>query len=153
LPGVLAGVVRTGDPCAGELFVQGRVGHDGTARRFDDVHGVGWRLVTVDPAGHGTLAPEAAAWFADIGGAVVTVTPDADLDGAYSAWFATHGVVAALQRPDFHLFGAATAAGDVDALVDDLRRALPASSGLPDPDADRAAGTRPTLPATTRGAP
>ena len=111
LPGIASGVVRTGSPLAGELFPQGHVdGH-----LFDDVHGAGWRLVTVDPAAH-DLDPTAVAGFTGLGGAVVDVASrSADLPG----WFAAHRVRWALQRPDFHLFGTAVdAAGATDLLVD-----------------------------------
>ena len=43
-----AASIDAGSPHAGSLFVQGTVG----GRRFDDVHGAGWRLVTIDPEPH-----------------------------------------------------------------------------------------------------
>ena len=43
-----------------------------TAAPFDDVHGVGWRLVTVDPTGV-ALDADARPWFASIGGTVVVL--------------------------------------------------------------------------------
>ena len=45
-PGIAAGLVHPDAPLAGELFPQADLG----GRWFDDVHGVGWRLVTDDPA-------------------------------------------------------------------------------------------------------
>ncbi|HEU5151620.1 MAG TPA: bifunctional 3-(3-hydroxy-phenyl)propionate/3-hydroxycinnamic acid hydroxylase [Iamia sp.] len=112
LPGLAAGLVRADDPRAGTLFPQGHV--DGVL--FDDVHGAGWRLVTVD----GTRPdPELATWFAGIGGVVVDVagrSPDLE------AWFTRHDVRWALQRPDFHLFGTAT--DGADRVLADLRQRI-----------------------------
>jgi 2-polyprenyl-6-methoxyphenol hydroxylase-like FAD-dependent oxidoreductase len=114
LPGIDGGFVAEGAPLAGRLFPQGDVG----GQWFDDVHGVGWRLVTVDSRAAG-LEDELARWFATIGGAVVDVSATApDL----RAWFDAHGVRWALQRPDFHLFGAATDLAGATALLTDVRR-------------------------------
>jgi 2-polyprenyl-6-methoxyphenol hydroxylase-like FAD-dependent oxidoreductase len=135
LPGITAGVVRAGDPLAGRLFVQGRIaeGTDGADEpaRCDDVVGVGWRLVTPDPAVAATLPGDLAAWFSALGGRVVAVPPEVDADGTYAAWFADHGVAAALQRPDFHLYGTASTPAAVPALLTDLRDALGAPEGGP----------------------
>jgi hypothetical protein len=73
-----------GAPLAGALFPQGSV--DG--RWFDDVHGAGWRLVTVDPD-TAALDDAAGAWLGTIGGTVVDVAGTAD---DLAAWFATHDV-------------------------------------------------------------
>jgi flavoprotein hydroxylase len=116
LPGVDHGVVHPGSAHAGSLFVQGIV--DG--RRFDDVHGGGWTLVTVEPDGC-DLAADVAGWFGSIGGRVVAVAPD---DPVYGRWFADRGVIAALQRPDFHLYGTAASPAEAAALVDHLRTHL-----------------------------
>jgi 2-polyprenyl-6-methoxyphenol hydroxylase-like FAD-dependent oxidoreductase len=124
-PPITDGVVLAGSPCAGELFLQAEVEADGRRVRFDDAVGAGWRLVTAaEPA----LDGELAAWFAEMGGAVVAFGSGdgspRDVDGAYAKWFEDHGVVAALQRPDFSLFGTAVAAGDAPDLLASLRSAL-----------------------------
>jgi hypothetical protein len=116
LPGIATGLVAAGTPLAGERFPQADV--DG--RRFDDVHGAGWRLVTDDPAA-GELAPDLVDWLRSIDGELVAVdhsVPD------LMAWFAKHGVHWALQRPDFHLYGTAADVGGAAALVDRLRTDL-----------------------------
>jgi hypothetical protein len=114
LPGIDGGFVAADAPLAGRLFPQAELA-DGW---FDDVHGVGWRLVTVDPDGS-AFDPELAGWFAGIGGAVVDVRDHAaDL----RAWFDAHGIRWALQRPDFHLFGAAADLAGAAALVAEVRR-------------------------------
>jgi 2-polyprenyl-6-methoxyphenol hydroxylase-like FAD-dependent oxidoreductase len=121
LPGIATGVVRANSPMAGEQFPQGH--QDGA--RFDDVHGTGFHLVTVDPAA-ADLDPDVAGWFATIGGAVVDVAggwPDLD------AWFDAQGVRWALQRPDFHLFGTANDVTGAAALLDDLRQRLTSADG------------------------
>jgi flavoprotein hydroxylase len=123
LPGIDRGLVSDGSPAAGELFPQGDLG----GRWFDDVHGAGWRLVTLD-TGRGELEPDLAAWFGTIGGAVVEVTGLApDLD----AWFAVHGARWALQRPDFHLFGTAVDLGGATGLLAELRRRLDPTDPAP----------------------
>jgi hypothetical protein len=125
LPGIDAGVVAAGDPLAGQLFVQGRVGGaDGSSVLLDDVVGAGWLLVAADAEARSALTAHDEAWFADRGGRVVAVDDLDDLDGTYADWFAEHGVVAALQRPDFHLFGSAATAADVPRLVGALRTTL-----------------------------
>jgi 2-polyprenyl-6-methoxyphenol hydroxylase-like FAD-dependent oxidoreductase len=116
LPGIDAGVIQSGSPHAGSLFVQGIV----AGRRFDDVHGVGWRLVTSVPEPI-ALDRDTAEWFASIGGRVATVPAD---DPVYGRWFAEHGATSALQRPDFHLYGTATSPSGGAALVHDLRTRL-----------------------------
>jgi flavoprotein hydroxylase len=116
LPGIASGLVQTGSPLAGEQFPQGTV--DG--QLFDDRHGVGFRLVTVDPDADG-LDPDVVGWFGTIGGAVVDVRGVSDdLD----AWFRGHGARWALQRPDFHLYGTATDRSGATTLLCDLRDRL-----------------------------
>ncbi|MEZ5251212.1 MAG: hypothetical protein R2713_18925 [Ilumatobacteraceae bacterium] len=102
-------------PLAGHLFVQGAV--DG--RPFDDVHGAGWRLVTIDDPV--SIDPVLGEWFAAIGGSVVGV--DA-ADPTFGRWFDEHPVRGALQRPDFHLFGTAADATAASALLTNLRARL-----------------------------
>lgn len=119
-PGLDAGLVHLDSPMAGEQFPQVEIG----GRLFDDVHGVGWRLVT-DVPNVDDLADEAVEHLASIGGAVVAI---GDTAPVLSAWFAEHGVHWALQRPDFHLYGTAEDATGAAALVDRLRREL---SGAP----------------------
>jgi 2-polyprenyl-6-methoxyphenol hydroxylase-like FAD-dependent oxidoreductase len=116
LPGIASGVVQTGAARAGELFPQGVV--DG--RLFDDIHGAGFRLVTVD-ADAGDLDGDLVHWFCAIGGKVVDVggaSPD------LAGWFDRHGVSWALQRPDFHLFGTAIDAAGASAMLTELRSRL-----------------------------
>ena len=115
-PGIAGGLVAAGTRLAGELFPQCQL--DG--RWFDDVHGIGWQLVTVDPDWTG-LDPALVGWLRTIGGAVVNIATTAtDL----SAWFEVHDVRWALQRPDFYLFGTATDLDGAAALLTDLQNQL-----------------------------
>ncbi len=116
LPGIASGVIAAGAPLAGEVFPQG----DLDGRWFDDVYGVGWRLVTIDPDPSG-LDPALVAWLETIGGAVIEVTGSST--GLFD-WFGAHEVRWALQRPDFSLFGTATDRDGATALLADLRRQL-----------------------------
>jgi 2-polyprenyl-6-methoxyphenol hydroxylase-like FAD-dependent oxidoreductase len=125
LPGITAGIVAADDPLAGQLFVQGRIRtDDGRVARFDDVMGAGWRLVAVDAALVAALDDRLVDWFRAIGGEVVTVTGDQDVDGTYADWFGASAVSAVLQRPDFHLFGAARTTDDAGTLLGGLADAL-----------------------------
>jgi 2-polyprenyl-6-methoxyphenol hydroxylase-like FAD-dependent oxidoreductase len=121
LPGIASGILGAGASLAGELFPQG----DLEGQRFDDVHGAGWRLVTVDPHVAG-LDPALVGWLGTIGGTVVSV---ADTTTDLAAWFESHEVRWALQRPDFYLFGAAVDRPGADALLAGLRRQLAPTPG------------------------
>ena len=131
LPGITDGVIDPDAPHAGKLFPQGTI--DG--ERFDDVHGAGWRLVTIDPAPI-DLDPATGDWFATIGGDVVSIaaTDDDDDDEVYVRWFAEHDATSALQRPDFHLYGTASSTAGAATLIEHLRTRLadqPAPQGAP----------------------
>ena len=117
-PGLASGLVHPDGPLAGEQFPQADL--DGAW--FDDVHGAGWRLVTVDPAA-GSLDSELIDWFASIGGVVVDI---GDTSPGLTAWFARHEVTWALQRPDFYLYGTASDGEGAAELVGNLRRVLAA---------------------------
>lgn len=122
LPGIGTGLVHPTAPHAGTRLVQGRDG----GRRFDDVHGTGWRLVTLGAAaGHAVdvdgIGCAERAWFASIGGTVVALR---DPDPLLARWFAEHGTAWALQRPDVHLYGTAPDAATATALLADLRHHL-----------------------------
>ncbi len=123
LPSLTSSLLPAGDPVAGHLFVQGNVVSDGRRSRFDDLHGVGWRLITItdqilDPD------PALADWFETIGGSIISIGPSDDVDGTYLAWFTAHEVAWALQRPDFHVHGVASDAAGATDLLADLRDRL-----------------------------
>jgi flavoprotein hydroxylase len=118
-PPLVAGLVQLDSPLAGEQFPQVDVG----SRRFDDVHGAGWRLVTNDPTAP-DLDADLVEWFAGIGGVVVAV---GDAVPDLSDWFRTHDARWALQRPDFHLYGSALDVTRAAALLSSLREELAGS--------------------------
>jgi flavoprotein hydroxylase len=126
-PPITDGVVLTGSPGAGALFIQGEVESPGARMRFDDAVGAGFRLITTaDPI----LDQDTSDWFASIGGSVVTLGCGAskliDADGAYRSWLADHIAVAVLQRPDFAVFGTAATPSDITPLLRGLRSAITA---------------------------
>jgi 2-polyprenyl-6-methoxyphenol hydroxylase-like FAD-dependent oxidoreductase len=130
--GIGAGVLLDGDPCAGRLFVQGRVRRGAATGLFDDVVGRGFTLLSLsaDPRAH--LDPESAAFFAALGGVSAQVGRDGpvrDLDGVYADWFAEHDVEVVLQRPDFYVFGTAARVASASNLVAELRAALTGRAG------------------------
>jgi hypothetical protein len=87
---------------------------------FDEVHGVGWRMITISSESE-DIDPDLDAWFTSIGGAFIRV---AGTSGDLINWFETHDVCWALQRPDFHLFGTATNYKGATALLTELRHQL-----------------------------
>jgi hypothetical protein len=117
LPDLAGGFLHPTAPNAGKQLVQGCDG----GRRFDEVHGNGWRLVTVDP--DLGIDDDLRGWFESIGGRVVVLT---DPDESFRRWFDAHGATAALQRPDFYLYGTADAPAGATELLTHLRHALTA---------------------------
>jgi flavoprotein hydroxylase len=116
LPTITSGFIHPTAAHAGTQFVQGRDG----GRRFDEVHGNGWRLVVLN-AGVGCIGGNERAWFESIGGRVVVLD---DPDPLFVHWFTEHHVTCALQRPDFYLYGTAPTAKEATTLLADLRHHL-----------------------------
>jgi flavoprotein hydroxylase len=116
LPTITTGFIHPRAPLAGTQFVQGSDG----GRRFDDVHGIGWRLVVLGTDVE-SIDGDTRAWFESIGGRVVVpAEPDPEL----AAWFEKHATTCALQRPDFYLYGTAPDAAAATTLLTDLRSHL-----------------------------
>ena len=102
---------------AGELFPQGDLG----GRWFDDVHGAGWRLVTVDPdAGRSRSVTRRLVRLDRRRRGRCRAAPRRTSRRGSSP----HDVQWALQRPDFHLYGTAADVAGAAELVEDLRRRL-----------------------------
>lgn len=119
-PGIEMGFIHPHSPHAGRLFGQCTVG----GRLFDEVHGAGWRLLTIgdDPI---AVEPSIAGWFASIGGEITALSA---ADATDDDWLPALAARWLLQRPDFHLYGtAADAAGATDLLVH-LRHRLTADA-------------------------
>jgi len=117
-----SGLVHPSAPHAGHPFIQGTVG----GHRFDDVHGAGWRPLTVDADAVAT-DPVGRKWFDSIGGKLVLL---ADPDPVYRRWFDEHHTAFALQRPDFYLYGTAASPAGASELLADLRRHLSADHAV-----------------------
>ena len=115
LPDISAGCIHPTALHAGRQFVQGLDG----GRLFDEVHGNGWRLVTLAPSN--CIGDDEFAWFESIGGRVVSLI---DPDETFVRWFAEHDTTWALARPDFYLYGTAREAPEATALLADLRHHL-----------------------------
>jgi hypothetical protein len=117
LPGIGNGFTHPEALHAGQLFGQCRIGK----QLFDEVHGVGWRLVTLDAIAALTDDP-LSAWFESLGGRVVGIdAPDA------APWLVALGARWFLQRPDFRLYGASPDASGAADLLHHLRHRLSAS--------------------------
>ncbi len=124
------GILVSGSPWAGDVFVQGQVTIDGVTGLFDDLLGVGWRLVAAPDVAI-AIPIDLATWFSSIGGRIVTIDPSRDVhdvDGTYAEWFADRGMKAALQRPDFYFFGTTSNADGVAALISELQQRLTGST-------------------------
>jgi 2-polyprenyl-6-methoxyphenol hydroxylase-like FAD-dependent oxidoreductase len=116
LPALDDGLIHPSAPLAGQLFVQPSIG----SRLFDDVHGSGWRLVTLG-VDTNDLDPETLEWFASIGGRTVNLRHP---DNQAARWYTEHQCSAALQRPDFYLYGTAANATEASELLVHLRSQL-----------------------------
>ena len=106
-------MIQRDAPYAGELFIQGAVG--GIA--FDDVHGNGWRLITIDDG----LDLADRTWFESLGGKIVALR---ELDVELARWFDDHDAISVLVRPDFRIYGTAASSADAASLLHSLRHQL-----------------------------
>jgi len=139
-PALSGGLIATGEPYAGEFFVQGRVcAEDGREGLFDDIIGPGPCIVSrrqelldgvdedrlgrwLELGGHVVLlSDDAADTGADVEPVVAVV---ADLDGVYRAWFDVHACEVAVVRPDWYLYGTATDGAGLASLLARLDHAL-----------------------------
>jgi len=109
---------------AGRLAPQGRARIDGRVGRFDDIHGVGWTLISAVPVAD-RLSAEQLALLDKLGTRRIVIDVDADIDGYYASYFADNKVAAVLYRPDFYIFGSAAQIDEVGELVDQLFQRLP----------------------------
>ncbi len=120
------GALAAGDPAAGLLSIQSRVGHAGREGLFDDLFGHGWFVLirAVLPS----LSAKAQATVARLGLRVLTIgdsedSEDAgdsngvdavDLEGRYAAWFQELQAEAIVVRPDFYVYAALSSLDEVD---------------------------------------
>ncbi|MDQ2902764.1 MAG: bifunctional 3-(3-hydroxy-phenyl)propionate/3-hydroxycinnamic acid hydroxylase [Ktedonobacteraceae bacterium] len=125
------GILRTDDPHAGVLFIQGQVEYTGKHGRFDDVVGPGFCLLARGELAH--ILREGQREFLEAIGTHVlhlaeseTTGSDTfvDLEGRYSGWFEQNDCEAVLMRPDFYVFGAVRRMEEIPDLVADLQAQL-----------------------------
>lgn len=107
------------DSLAGKPSIQGLVAHAGRTGLFDDTVGRGWMLLTSVDAADEQLTDAQVAFFAKLGGRVVTVgrrgsgADVLDLAGSYGEWFAANKVSHVLIRPDYYVAGTGTNEADL----------------------------------------
>lgn len=131
-PAAGPGIWHPGDPHAGEVCLQARVG-DGRVL-LDDVTGGGWRLLSLSGgggglAGGGGVAGGLAGWWESIGGRSFALESIGDVDGAYRDWFGALGADTVLVRPDGAAYGTAAGRHGGARLVESLRAALAGGEG------------------------
>jgi 3-(3-hydroxy-phenyl)propionate hydroxylase len=125
MPGLTAGLTLPGCELAGQLGLQARVrrGDDGVL--LDDVVGSGFALLA---RGQQPLLRERAQQvLAEIGGTVVGIDPDFDIDREYAGWLDANACDAVLVRPDHYVFGAAKGEHAASDLLEALGRRLNAA--------------------------
>ncbi|MEB3960825.1 bifunctional 3-(3-hydroxy-phenyl)propionate/3-hydroxycinnamic acid hydroxylase [Streptomyces kunmingensis] len=77
------------------------------------------------------VEPGLAERLGALGGSVVHLTPEVDVDGTYTAWLTEEvGARAALVRPDFHVYGAARTPGETTRLLTGLLAATGADAAV-----------------------
>jgi hypothetical protein len=113
------------DRLTGTLAPQGRIEQGGRRGRFDDIYGSGWTLFTRTATDVHLAGPD-AAFFAAIGGRVVSITETEDIEGTYREFFKVNELAAIIYRPDFRIFGTATEDAEIPALVSRLHDRLSA---------------------------
>ena len=124
LPPLLNGLLGSGAG-VGTLAPQGVVTSGGQMGRLDDLVDYEWLVLSLDAV---SLDVEQSEWFAARGGRVLVLGVDViDSQGTYGEWLNALGCRAALQRPDFHVF-ATSSDGNIDSMIESLRRALGHSS-------------------------
>ncbi|WP_433634939.1 bifunctional 3-(3-hydroxy-phenyl)propionate/3-hydroxycinnamic acid hydroxylase [Nocardia sp. CA-120079] len=119
------------DTVAGTYGVQGRFdGPHGTGWG-DDVLGTGFAVLTARGDPSAVLGADRTDFLRSIGAGVGTLDARQpgclrDSDGRFSDWLVDHNLEAVVIRPDGYTFGGVAQAGELPALIDDLRRRLSA---------------------------
>lgn len=127
-PAHLGDGVLGAHPAAGRTSIQGFVDVDGRVDRFDDVFGVGWRVISTDAGAAARLSAENAAWAEANGVRLLAVGTDfGDENDAYATWLKTLGAEAVVVRPDFYVYDAGDLAG-LDGALTRLREQLHATA-------------------------
>lgn len=120
---------------AGQLAPHGTVRQGQRQGRFDDIAGLGFVLVTRNPAALAALgtAQHALLTALNARSCILVAADDAaaqadgaliDLDDKFLPFMQERGIDTMVVRPDFYLYGTATEANEVNALLDALAQDL-----------------------------
>jgi 2-polyprenyl-6-methoxyphenol hydroxylase-like FAD-dependent oxidoreductase len=120
---------------AGLLSPHGELLQRGKTLWFDEIFGVGFRLITFDKSLSDVLNSRFGTLMTVIGLQIATLSDssdyaiggDVDVQGKYKNFLNSHNLVAILVRPDFYMFGGAEHAAEVPALVERLMAQLEAA--------------------------
>jgi 3-(3-hydroxy-phenyl)propionate hydroxylase len=136
IPDLTTGLIATGTPLTGSLFVQPRVRQrNGVLARLDDVIPAGFLIAATSPELlRGMTADMRGSWDR-LGGAEVVIRDESapsaghalvlqEENRLFSQWMKAAGVEAVLVRPDRYVFGGASTAEQLQALMRRLIAAL-----------------------------
>lgn len=130
-PMLEAGTLRSPeDPVGGRLIPQGRlVAPDGSAGRADDLLGPGFLLLCTGVEPTAVLGADQLHFLEQIGCTSLRLDADpvnhlSDEDGELTRFLVDAGLAALIRRPDGYGYGSVLEAGELPALVEDLRRDL-----------------------------
>lgn len=134
VPPLRGGLIDSGLPAAGSLFVQPLVrGGDGAQVLMDDLFDPEFLIVASDAAALALDAELVSRWEA-WGGRILLVgegpAPDAhvtivhDEAGLIADWLGRQGATAAIVRPDRYVHGTASNAGDIAVMAETILAAL-----------------------------
>lgn len=116
---------------AGQLAPHGTVRRGQRQGRFDDIVGLGFVLITRNPAALAVLGTAQREVLDALGARCVLVAAEGaagdalvDLDGKFLPYMQERGIDTMLMRPDFYLYGSVGQVSEVNALIDDLAHDL-----------------------------
>lgn len=136
IPDLTTGLIATGAPLAGALFVQPNVRQQNNVlARLDDVISAGFVIAATSAEALQWMTAELRRSWDKLGGASIVirdaplavagnVTVLCEQNGLFTEWMWAAGVEAVLIRPDRYVFGGAKTAEQLNALVRRLIKAL-----------------------------
>jgi 3-(3-hydroxy-phenyl)propionate hydroxylase len=139
IPGLTNGIIASGTPAAGALFVQPRIAAAGGTALLDDGLRGGFLIATTGAAAQSWPNGETAALWRQIGGERVVILsagemlPNAETrdfalfverEGLFRDWMGELGCAAVIVRPDRYVYGAARDAAELNHLAHRLGRQL-----------------------------
>jgi 2-polyprenyl-6-methoxyphenol hydroxylase-like FAD-dependent oxidoreductase len=126
VPGFAAGfVARGGAPAGGDAFPQARVRKGDREAPFDDIAGRNFLILSRGPDPRAALPPDDLAFWRGLGGTILRLGEDiVDSEGHYGRVMDEYGCDIIVKRPDHYIFGACRDAGELPALIADLRDQL-----------------------------